>query len=420
VNPLNVVNSGRAAKTLVFSEEYVRITKGMFRVWLNHVREMSKTRSVDILLNREHWALEEAQAAFFANPRVVARQLPFGMPSTLVTRLIPADGQSGAWRAARFALGEILNLLFAPLVICYLWLLLRRTRPMVVFSHAGGWPAAPLCRWIIYAAALARVPKRILIIHNYPMMRSRLPWNLLAAPLRLLRARSIAGSATSVVTVSDSVRMSLESRVFKSPVVRIYNGIPLSPLVSGTSAHHGDFGWHPEGSVVGFVGALYPLKGPHVLLDAFRLVDVPCELALLGPADPEYLKDLRDRARLCANKVSFLGFQDDVDSFMERIDLLVVPSIAFESFGMVILEAMKHRKSVICSDFGGRKEVVENGVTGLVVRAGDALALSRAIITLLADAEARRQMGEAGYRRLSELFTAEKMVDQYDRLVFGH
>jgi len=233
-------------------------------------------------------------------------------------------------------------------------------------------------------------------------------------------AEAVRASGTSVVTVSDSVRISLESKVFKSPVVRIYNGIPLSPLVSGTSARHGDFGWHPEGSVVGFVGALYPLKGPHVLLDAFRLVDVPCELALLGPADPEYLNDLRDRARLCANKVSFLGFQDDVDSFMERIDLLVVPSIAFESFGMVILEAMKHRKSVICSDFGGMKEVVENGVTGLVVPAGDVSALSRAMITLLADAEARRQMGEAGYRRLSELFTAEKMVAQYDRLVFGH
>jgi glycosyltransferase involved in cell wall biosynthesis len=114
--------------------------------------------------------------------------------------------------------------------------------------------------------------------------------------------------------------------------------------------------------------------------------------------------------------VSFLGFHHDVDSFMARVDFLVVPSIAFESFGMVILEAMKHRKAVICTDFGGMKEVVQDGVTGLVVPAGDALALSKAMARLVADAGLRRQMGEGGYRRLNDRFTAEKMADQYDEL----
>jgi teichuronic acid biosynthesis glycosyltransferase TuaC len=234
----------------------------------------------------------------------------------------------------------------------------------------------------------------------------------------LLRVWSIEKCATSIVTVSDSVKASLESEVFKRPVIRIHNGIQLSSLVPGSLSYASHLDWHPSGLIVGFVGALYPLKGPHVLLDAFRLVDAPCELALLGPADQEYLKSLQERARLCGNKVSFLGFHDSVDWFMERIDFLVVPSIAFESFGMVILEAMKHKKSVICTDFGGMKEVVEDGVTGLVVPAGDALALSKAIMTLLADADVRRQMGDAGFRRLNELFTSEKMVEQYDRLVF--
>ena len=102
---------------------------------------------------------------------------------------------------------------------------------------------------------------------------------------------------------------------------------------------------------------------------------------------------------------------------MNKIDVLVVPSIAFESFGMVILEAMKCKTPVICSDFGGMKEVVEDGVSGLVVTAGDDLSLANAITRMLSDAELRLKMGEAGYRRLNEFFTSEKMAAQYDDLL---
>lgn len=63
------------------------------------------------------------------------------------------------------------------------------------------------------------------------------------------------------------------------------------------------------------------------------------------------------------------------------------------------------------------KEVVENGVTGIVVASGDALALSKAIAKLLADIDLRRRMGDAGYQRLREWFTSETLVDQYDGLV---
>ncbi len=153
------------------------------------------------------------------------------------------------------------------------------------------------------------------------------------------------------------------------------------------------------------------------MLDAFRFVETPCELALLGPADATYLGELQARARRCKNKVTFLGFHDDVDSFMAQIDFLVVPSMAFESFGLVILEAMRHRKAVICTDFGGMKEIVEHGKTGLIVPAGDIRALAGSITDLLADMEATRRMGEEGYRRLEAQFTAERMVSQYDALV---
>jgi teichuronic acid biosynthesis glycosyltransferase TuaC len=403
-------------KFLIFSEEYFKVTKGMFVVWMTHAWEASKNHNVEILLNHEHWAFDEANEAFLDKGQVAVQRLPFDMPSTVLKRLLAVVDSVWPLRGLRFVLGQVLNIALSPLIIVYIAARLRQIRPSAVVSHNGGWPAGQLCRWIMVSAMLARVPRRLFVIHNYPAKSPRFLARLLS-PLRFLQARIVEKCATSIVTVSDSLKACLEAEVFRRPVVRIYNGIGLSSPINGHRSYSPSLDWHPSGRAVGFVGALYPLKGPHVLLDAFRLVKTPCELALLGPAEPHYLQSLRQRAERCTNKVTFLGFHDDVDSFMPKIDFLVVPSIAYESFGMVILEAMKHKAPVICSDFGGMKEVVKDGVTGLVVPAGDEPALANAITRLLEDADMRRRMGDAGYRRLNELFTSEKMVAQYDRLL---
>jgi len=404
-------------KILVFSEEYIKITKGMFVVWVNQTCETSKRCHVDILLNNEHWAIDEVKEVFHSNDQVAVHSLPFYMPSALLKRFFVVGDSMRPFRAVRFLLGQLLNLALSPLIIFYLAVRLRQIRPGAVFSHNGGWPAGQLCRWIILAAVLARVPKRIIIIHSHPEKGIGLFLDAFFLPSRFIQAWLMARCATSIVTVSDSVKAMLESKVFKRSVIRIHNGIQLSSSVHRTRPYPSPVDWHPTGMVVGFVGALYPHKAPHILLDAFQLVEMPCELILLGPADPTYLQTLKRKAHLCSNKTSFLGFHEDVDFFMQRIDILVVPSIAFESFGMVILEAMKYKKPVICSDFGGMKEVVENGKTGLVVPAGDILLLAKAIKKLLADADMRRQMGEAGYLRLNKLFTSEKMTAQYYELL---
>ena len=84
---------------------------------------------------------------------------------------------------------------------------------------------------------------------------------------------------------------------------------------------------------------------------------------------------------------------------------------------MVILEAMKHSKAVICTDHGGMKEVVEDGVTGLVVPSGDEPVLAQAITKLLVNPDMASRMGKAGYQRLNRLFTADVMTAHYDSLI---
>jgi len=65
-------------KILVFSEEYIKITKGMFVVWVNQARETSKRCHVDILLNNEHWAIDEVKEVFHSSdkgPEFIAKEL---------------------------------------------------------------------------------------------------------------------------------------------------------------------------------------------------------------------------------------------------------------------------------------------------------------------------------------------------------
>lgn len=94
-------------------------------------------------------------------------------------------------------------------------------------------------------------------------------------------------------------------------------------------------------------------------------------------------------------------------------DVFVTPSICFDTFGMVNLEAMEHRKPVVATVFGGSQEVVQEGVTGLIANPIDTAAFAEKIAELLGDPERARAMGEAGYLRLQAHFTIERLTAEY-------
>ena len=97
----------------------------------------------------------------------------------------------------------------------------------------------------------------------------------------------------------------------------------------------------------------------------------------------------------------------------------MVPSVWAEPFGIVVIEAMAGGTPVVASNVGGIPEIVQHGVSGLLVTPGDALALRHAIADLIADPPRRLAMGDAARRRSQE-FTAATVVpaleDQYRQL----
>ena len=97
----------------------------------------------------------------------------------------------------------------------------------------------------------------------------------------------------------------------------------------------------------------------------------------------------------------------------------MTPSICFDTFGMVNLEAMEHSRPVVATCFGGSPEVVEDGVTGRIVNPFDTRRLADTLVELLSDREQAVRMGAAGRLRLIERFRIDRLgsefAEEYER-----
>jgi glycosyltransferase involved in cell wall biosynthesis len=145
---------------------------------------------------------------------------------------------------------------------------------------------------------------------------------------------------------------------------------------------------------LGFFGQLNFFKGVNVLLDAMLLLaerDVDVELRLHGAnldLQPEgFQAEFRERLAETGERVTLHGrYQhEQLPGLMADIDWVVVPSIWWENSPLVIQEAFRHGRPVICSDIGGMAEKVDDQVNGLHFRSGDPASLAGAIETAVTD-----------------------------------
>lgn len=150
-------------------------------------------------------------------------------------------------------------------------------------------------------------------------------------------------------------------------------------------------------------------KGVDLVLEVLKEVakQVPdVHYVVVGTGnDLERHKRLADSVGV-GDRVQFLGSVDKktLEKCYLECDVFVMPS-AGEGFGFVFLEAMQHAKPVVAALSGGTPEVVENGVTGILVEYGDRRELAAVLLDLCLDSNRREVLGQAGYDRLQEKFT---------------
>jgi len=164
--------------------------------------------------------------------------------------------------------------------------------------------------------------------------------------------------------------------------------------------------WTPryEGSYALFVGRLSPEKGGAVLVRAAALAkDVPVRIVGAGPEEAD-LKALAKKYG--ADNVTFAGFRSGADLAAEYAGarFVVVPSVWYEVFGLIALEAYAAGKPVLASQIGGLAELVKDGETGVLVAAGDDAELARAMAALWRPPEECAALGRAGRAWVEEAF----------------
>ena len=109
-----------------------------------------------------------------------------------------------------------------------------------------------------------------------------------------------------------------------------------------------------------------------------------------------------------------LGFRSDISNLLKQAQLLVVPSRAFESFGLVCVEAITHRCPVVATRVGGIPEVVKDGFGGFTVPLNPILFAER-IIQLLSDEDLRNKVAEKGYEVFLKNSLPIECVEEYDK-----
>ncbi len=229
----------------------------------------------------------------------------------------------------------------------------------------------------------------------------------------------------AIACVADAVRDYLASR-----------GIPPAKLETIRKGHdpawyadlappaRGELGVAGEAVVIGCVANVRKVKGAAVLLRAIAALPPapPIQLVLVGE-----VRDRAVRARLrrpdLAGRVVATGFRADAPLLARAFDLFAMPSLDREGLPKAVVEAMAQGVAPVVSDAGGLPELVEHGVSGLVVPAGDADALARAFSMLAGDAALRARLGAGARARIAGAFslgaTIEAVEALYIRLLGG-
>ena len=294
-----------------------------------------------------------------------------------------------------------MHTVFAPRGILRLYRLIRENRYLLIHTHLF---KADFLGGIV--GKLAGCPRIISTKHNIDLY--------LKKPLLKFVGRAIACLNYRIVAISRAVRDFLLDTGFPPEKIEvIYYGIER-PQVSGEKS----FPWGDGRTKIICVARLYPQKGHIYLIEALKKLKNTCPHFLClfvgdGPLRDFLKKKVKDKG--LEKEIRFLGWREDVPELISQSDFLVLPSL-WEGFGLVLLEAMLLGKPVVATRVGPIPEVVEDGVTGLLVPPRDVDGLVEKMKELLNSPTLREKMGKKGEERACSLFSLEKMAQQYDRL----
>ncbi len=251
------------------------------------------------------------------------------------------------------------------------------------------------------------------------LVENRLRFN----PFRNLIIRYYLKFVDKIIAVSDSLKDALENNKVNNVAV-IHNGIDVKSWEASeekVERFREKFGLVGK-KVIFFGGRLSGAKGGEQIILAMAKVikNFPEAILLIAGRKNSYAEKMLELSiNLGIDKnIIFTGWLDQEDLKLAYMasNIIVLPSVYPEPFGMIAIEAMACKKPVIGTCFGGTREIVQDKISGFIVSPLDINQFASKIIEIINNPDLGKRMGEAGYKRVKVFFDLNIQVEKYLKL----
>lgn len=292
-----------------------------------------------------------------------------------------------------------------PIAITKLLQIIRAENVDIVHTHSSK------DSWIAGAAGR---------ISGIPVVRSR----HLSTPVKQSWSTKIIYGYLADIIISSSKHIKetliIRNKITPDKIVSVPAGVDIEKYdinISGDKIYE-ELGLKDAYPVVGIVSILRHWKGHRYLLEAaLKVISIyPKARFLIVGNGPQWDNLQRQVRTLRIEKnVIMTGFRDDIPRIMAALDIFVLLSYASEGTSQVIPQALAMGKPVIAANVGGLPEIIEDGVTGLLVAPKDHEAVSDAILWLAEHREKAREMALRGRDKIVKNYTFQGMIDQTEK-----
>lgn len=264
--------------------------------------------------------------------------------------------------------------------------------------------------WGRLAGLWAKVPVLVHVEHN---SRERYTF------WRLKICHWLAGKTAAMVGVSEGVKSRLIELGFPpKKCLAISNGIDWSRFETAPG-----LAWSDRHANVLMASRFAKQKDPITLIQAMRILhqqNFQTRLSLAGVGKPHLIQQSQKVVAQSglSNQIDFLGHVANMPALLAQHQIFVL-STHYEGMPLALIEAMASGCACIGTDVIGVREVIQHGVTGLLVPENNAPALAEAIAMLINDSEKAENLGKAARNSVQQLFTLKVMSENYTRLLLA-
>ena len=240
---------------------------------------------------------------------------------------------------------------------------------------------------------------------------------------RALKVAIVRNGLRELVFVSEPLRQACLSSMGldESLTCVISNGVDTNQFTPlERSSLRSELGISDDAFVIGSAGRLQPVKGFDILIEAAAILKSAFSgyrFVIIGEGDPNHTRELvalRDRLKL-TNDVVFAGYRSDVAGAMRAFDTYALTSRS-EGFSLSTIEAMASGIPVVATRCGGPEQILDDGVSGLLVENGSPEAVAQAIDRLRLDSTQRTRLARAAREVVEAHYTVQAQVRAYEEL----